>query len=126
MIDELVRYFDLQSERRPAPQRGAVKSVAGGPAKHAPILPQYGAVALGVLADPMIRSYAESETFNFDPWGLLARTGFALVMAILLLPAVYKNAFDPGKPILVQLCALFTSGAGWQSLFQGAAAAATG
>jgi hypothetical protein len=36
-------------------------------------------------------------------------------MAIALLPAVYKNAFDPDKPILIQLCALFASGLGWQS-----------
>lgn len=123
MSNAIIRYFDLQSEQR-LPPRGAVKGAPRGPAKHAPVLPQYGAVALGVLADPMIRSYVESETFSLDLWGLPARTGFALLMAILLLPAVYKNAFDPEKPILVQLCALFTSGAGWQSLFQGAAAAA--
>jgi hypothetical protein len=39
---------------------------------------------------------------------------------------VYKNAFDPDKPIVVQLCALFVSGLGWQSLFQTAVAAASG
>jgi hypothetical protein len=79
-----------------------------------------------IWADPVIRGYIESETINFDLTGLLARAGFALLMAILLLPAVYKNAFDPEKPILVQLCALFTSGVGWQSLFQAAATAAAG
>jgi hypothetical protein len=51
-------------------------------------LPQFGALALGVLADPVIRGYIESETINFDLTGLLARAGFALLMAILLLPAV--------------------------------------
>jgi hypothetical protein len=44
-------------------------------------------------------------------------------MAIAILPAVYKNAFDPDKPMLVQLCALFSSGLGWQSLFQAGATA---
>ena len=120
MLNEIVSYFDLQSERRSVtPRRAAGKTDA----KHEPVLPQYGAVALGVLADPLLRSYIDSQIFNFDFWSLLARSGFALLMAILLLPAVYKNAFDPEKPILVQLCALFTSGVGWQSLFQAAVGA---
>ena len=120
MLKEVIRYFDLQSERRSVtPRRAAGKTDA----KHAPVLPQYGAVALGVLADPLLRSYIDSQAFNFDFGSLLARSGFALLMAILLLPAVYKNAFDPEKPIFVQLCALFTSGVGWQSLFQTATAA---
>jgi hypothetical protein len=89
-------------------------------------LPQYGAVALGVLVDPLLRNYIALDKFNFDFGGLPGRTGFALLMAIVLLPAVYKNAFDPDKPMLVQLCALFVSGLGWQSLFQTAVTAAGG
>ena len=124
MLNEIVRYFDLQSESRPqAPMARAPGPAA--PSEHAPVLPQYAAVAAGVLVDPLLRSYIDSQTFNFDFWSLVTRAGFALVMAILLLPAVYKNAFDPEKPILVQLCALFTSGVGWQSLFQTAATAAS-
>jgi hypothetical protein len=126
MLNDIVRYFDLQSPRRPSPggadRTARTRNFTAGPrAQHAPVLPQYGAVAAGVLVDPLLRSFIDSETFNFDFWSFLARAGFALLMAILLLPAVYKNAFDPDKPLLVQLCALFTSGVGWQSLFQTAA-----
>ncbi|MGH6805033.1 MAG: hypothetical protein ACREC3_16970 [Methyloceanibacter sp.] len=131
MLNDIVRYFDLQSPQRSVTPKGVTAAPrtkhAGEPsAKHAPVLPQYAAVATGVLVDPLLRSYIDSATFNFDFWSLLARAGFALLMAILLLPAVYKNAFDPDKPLLVQLCALFTSGVGWQSLFQTAAEAAGG
>jgi hypothetical protein len=131
MLNEIVRYFDLQSRQRPPKPSGAklpsgAARMAGTDHHHAPVLPQYAAVAAGVLVDPLLRSYIDSETFNFDFWSFLARAGFALLMAILLLPAVYKNAFDPDKPLLVQLCPLFTSGVGWQSLFQTAATAAGG
>ncbi len=131
MLNDIVRYFDLHSRQRSVTPKGVTaaprtKRAAEPSAKHAPVLPQYAAVAAGVLVDPLLRSYIDSETFNFDFWSLLARAGFALLMAILLLPAVYKNAFDPDKPLLVQLCALFTSGVGWQSLFQTAATAAGG
>jgi hypothetical protein len=87
------------------------------------VLPQYGAVALGVLADPLLRSYIKTNEFGLDVSSAAGRTAFALLMAIVLLPAVYKNAFDPDKPLLVQLCALFVSGLGWQSLFQTAVTA---
>jgi hypothetical protein len=127
MVNAIVRYFDLQSERRAVAPKRAAKGAAAEPApKHAAVLPQYGAVALGVLADPLLRNYIETHQFALDFAGVAGRTGFALLMAIALLPAVYKNAFDPDKPMLVQLCALFASGLGWQSLFQAGATAATG
>jgi hypothetical protein len=121
MLNEIVNYFDLQSDRSFAAASGTA-----APPEHAPVLPQYGAVSLGVSVDPLLRNYISSGAFNFDFGSLLGRTGFALLMAIVLLPAVYKNAFDPDKPILVQLCALFVSGLGWQSLFQTAVKAAAG
>jgi hypothetical protein len=89
------------------------------------VLPQYVALALGVVADPVLRQYIETKSFTLDVAGIAAGTGFALLMAIAILPAVYKNAFDPDKPMLVQLCALFSSGLGWQSLFQAGATAVT-
>jgi hypothetical protein len=123
MLNEIVRYFDLQADSRlTAPGR---KAAAGGAGKHAAVLPQYGAVTLGVLADPVLRQYIETKSFAIDLSTVAAGTAFALLMAIAILPAVYKNAFDPDKPILIQLCALFASGLGWQSLFQAGATAVT-
>jgi hypothetical protein len=128
MPNPIVRYFDLRSPAgtvRPGrgPAVSAAKRAAAPSAEHAAVLPQYGAVTLGVLADPLLRNYIETQSFTLDFAGIAARTGFALLMAIALLPAVYKNAFDPDKPILIQLCALFASGLGWQSLFQAGATA---
>jgi hypothetical protein len=117
----MLDYFDLQSGRRRA--GGEVKGLTGE--KYAPVLPQYVALSLGVVADPVLRQYIETKSFALDVPGIAAGTGFALLMAIAILPAVYKNAFDPDKPILVQLCALFSSGLGWQSLFQAGATAVT-
>jgi len=122
MLNEVIRYFDLQSERRSLLPRGQ----AAGDSPHAPVFPQYGALTLGVLVDPFLRKYIASGVFDFDFAFFVGRTSFALLMAIVLLPAVYRNAFDPDKPILVQLCALFVSGLGWQSLFQTAVKATTG
>jgi hypothetical protein len=71
------------------------------------------------LAEPLLRQFIETKSFALDVAGIAAGTGFALLIAIAILPAVYKNAFDPDKPVLVQLCALFASGLGWRSLFLG-------
>ena len=128
MLNAVASYFDLRSPTgtvRPArpPAASAEKRAAAPTVEHAAVLPQYGAVTLGVLADPLLRNYIETQSFTLDFAGIAARTGFALLMAIALSPAVYKNAFDPDKPILIQLFALFASGLGWQSLFQAGATA---
>jgi hypothetical protein len=124
VTNAIIDYFDLRSTFGAlSPGQSPPKAAA---AQHAAVLPQYGAVALGVLADPLLRNYIATQHFGLDAAVIATRTGFALLMAIALLPAVYKNAFDPEKPILVQLCALFASGLGWQSLFQAGATAATG
>ena len=75
------------------------------------------------LGRPAAPQLYRDPSFALDIAGIAAGTGFALLMAIAILPAVYKNAFDPDKPILIQLCALFASGLGWQSLFQAGATA---
>jgi hypothetical protein len=121
MLGRIVDYFDLQSGRRT--RAGDYQGLTER--QYAPVLPQYFAVALGVVADPVLRQYIETKSFALDVPSIAAGTGFALLMAIAILPAVYKNAFDPDKPILVQLCALFSSGLGWQSLFQAGATAIT-
>jgi hypothetical protein len=111
MLNHLIRYFDLQSGHRQVVAKGQ------GSAPHAPVFPQYIAVSLGVFIEPLLRDYIATGSWHFDCSALLGRMIFGLIVGIILLPAVYKSAFDPQKPLAVQLAALFPLGIGWQSLF---------
>ena len=111
MLNQLIRYFDLQSAHRQLVARGQAA------ADHAPVLPQYLVVSLGVVVEPLLRDYIASGTWHVDWSALVGRAFFGLIVGVILLPAVYKSAFDPQKPVLVQLAALFPLGIGWQSLF---------
>ncbi|MEH2552359.1 hypothetical protein V1283_009004 [Bradyrhizobium sp. AZCC 2262] len=113
-INSVIAYFDLQSERRSNVPVGH----SSDKHEYAPVVPQYLALALGVLTDPFLRNYIAAGAFNFSLQTAGGRSIFALLIALVLLPAVYRNAFDPDRPISVQLCALFVSGLGWQSVFQ--------
>lgn len=115
MLNTILRYFDLQSN-----QRTGVATGHSARKKHAPVLPQYIAVAAGVVAEPLLRAYIQTGVFSTDWSSLAGRIIFGLIVAIILLPAAYKSAFDPAKPVLVQLAALFPVGIGWQSLFTAA------
>jgi hypothetical protein len=66
MLNNVVRYFDLRAPTgmvRPArgPAVSATKRGAAPAMEHAAVLPQYGAVTLGVLADPVLRNYIETK-----------------------------------------------------------------
>ncbi len=112
MIDNLLRYLDLQSEHRllnvTAPGKGA-KS------KALPVIPQYIALVLGITIQPYWLAFQETGNWNFD--GLVSWLIFALITAVTIFPAVYKKTFDPSSNLFVQLCTIFSSGVGWQSLF---------
>jgi hypothetical protein len=113
-IAPILRYFDLQSHRRPVhgPRR------SDGPMQPAPVIPQYLALAAGVAVQPFLSLYIEQRVWGITLTATLAQVAFGLVMAVCIFPGVYKNAFDPAKPLFVQLCAIFTAGIGWQSLFK--------
>lgn len=115
MLNEIIRYFDLQSAVRVTMAEGHV-----GGRKYAPILPQYAVVSAGVIVEPLLRGYVSNGAWNYVGSQFLGRVVFGLIVGIILLPSVYKSAFDPEKPILVQLAALFPLGIGWQSLFTSA------
>lgn len=118
-LNSVIQYFDLVSDLRP---RGAVGTSRGK--KLPPVLPQYIAVVLGILIQPFFSSYQESGDWGFE--GILARLLFALIAGIVILPGVYKNSFDPEKPIFIQLCLLFVAGMGWESLLSTAITAVGG
>lgn len=107
-MNAVAAYFDLS--REPTRTRNV--------SDKAPVIPQYVALALGVIAEPFVHEYIKSHTVTLSLLG--PQVIFGLIIAIIIFPGVYRNAFDQEKPIMVQLCAIFASGVGWQSLFQAA------
>lgn len=135
--DRISSYFDLRT-RSGAGQTGGVEPAAGSttadttqpvpkakPDSPPAVWPQWLALTLGVVVQPFLSNYRETGNWSiagFEPWGWLL---FALIVAVILFPAIYRNAFDPTKPIFVQMIPIFTSGLGWEALF-GAAVKAGG
>lgn len=115
MLNRIFRYFDLQSAQRTTIAVGYKSS-----AHHAPVLPQYLSVCAGIIVEPFLRHYIESAHWIADFSTLWERVVFGLIVGVVILPGVYKATFDPKKPVLVQLAALFPLGIGWQSLFTSA------
>jgi hypothetical protein len=79
-------------------------------------LPQYISLILGILIQPFFSAYQHAGHWNFV--GFSGRILFALIIGLAIFPAVYKSAFDPEKPLFVQLCAIFAAGMGWESLLK--------
>jgi hypothetical protein len=60
-------------------------------------------------------NYQNNKVWNFDGFG--GWLIFAIMVGIMVFPSVYyKMGFDPEKPLFVQLCAIFSSSTGWESL----------
>jgi hypothetical protein len=118
-INRIIRYFDLQSAAR----TGAPVPHAAGGTLSAPVFPQYAALVLGVVVQPYLHYYVEHGSWALTYSTVIGRIVFGVFVGLIALPGVYKNAFDPEKPIAVQLCAVFAAGLGWQSLIQAGAKA---
>jgi len=78
--------------------------------------PQYLALVTGILIQPFFTSYQQTGTWNFV--GVTGRILFAVIVGVAIFPAVYRRAFDPAKPLFVQLCAIFAVGMGWESILR--------
>jgi hypothetical protein len=110
LLNTIIGYFDLQSARR-QPDPEAFKR--SHPNAH--IVWQYLALVAGILIQPFLARYSAAKIWDFH--GFSGWLLFALIVGLVIFPGVYKKAFDPASsPILVQLCAIFASGIGWQSL----------
>ena len=120
-LESVIRYFDLASETRP---KKAI-SVADGAGKPAPWIPQYIALVLGIVVQPPFEHFRNTNPHVWAFQSIPAWIPFALIVAVVIFPALYKNAFDPTKPIFVQLCTIFASGLGWQALLETAVKAAS-
>ena len=113
-MSELLSYFDLTAGL--AARRIAGPTIPERP----PILPQYLALGAGVAIAPLVHQLARAETI--DPSAAIDLPLLVgLIAAILVFPPAYRNAFDPERPLLAQLAAIFLWGIGWQSLLGAAA-----
>lgn len=81
------------------------------------MLPQYVALVFGVLVQPFLENFRTTGEWNADWTSLLKWGVFALLVGLIIFPSVYRKAFDPGQPKLVQFCIIFVAGIGWQALF---------
>lgn len=104
---ELTRYFDLQTRRERSVDKGSSSRVLTW-------WPQYLALVSGVALQPFFEAYQQTQRWNIH--GALGRLVFAVIVGLIIFPSVYRGAFDPDKPIFLQLCAIFAAGMGWQSL----------
>jgi hypothetical protein len=111
MINEIVRYFDINSHIRPT-------RPVGKAAKEDTVelhwFPQWVALLLGVLIQPFFQGFRTTGHWSFaSSWGWVL---FALIASFILFPAIYRRAFDAGKPVIVLLAPIFTAGLGWESM----------
>ena len=110
MINNLLHYLDLQSGNRQLTviAKNKEKSVP------LPVIPQYIALVLGIMIQPYLVTFQNTGHWKFDD--LVNWLIFALITAVTIFPTVYKKTFDPSSSLFVQLCTIFSSGVGWQSL----------
>lgn len=118
-MNRIIRYFDLQSARR-----GRAAGYRGGASLS--VFRQYFSLVLGIAAQPFLAQFQITHKWSLDYGEWVSWFVFAIITGLLIFPAVYKNAFDPGKPHFVQFCAIFAAGVGWKSLLTAAAKAGVG
>jgi len=109
----LKSYFDLNSGVGRRTRKPSALDVAPKSPKY--VLPQYLALVLGVIIQPFLQSFQKDGHWP-DLGSICGRLVFGIIVGILIFPGVYKNAWDPEKPLFVQLCAIVASGLGWQTL----------
>lgn len=117
----MLGYFDLA--HNPRVVMTIKPAEANRQTAHAPVIPQYVALLLGIAVQPIFDSYRHTGEFNLT--GLTSWAIISMIIALMIFPSVYKAAFDPTRPLFVQLCTIFTAGIGWQSLLQTAQAASS-
>ena len=79
---------------------------------------QWFVLLLGIVIQPFFTSYKETGDFawNYD-WKFLL---FAIIVAFVAFPGIYRKAFDSDQPKWIQVIPIFTAGLGWQTLVDAA------
>jgi hypothetical protein len=124
-VESVARYFDILSDARPDVARsGNVALAETAKTENLSWIPQWLALLAGVVIQPYFAGYQKTSSWAFAGfWGWLAASA---IIALVVFPAVYRGAFDPTKPWIVQIVPIFTAGLGWNTLFLTAMKAATG
>jgi hypothetical protein len=115
-INNILRYFDLQSQRRGKP-------IGHDASTSLTVFPQYIALVLGIIAQPFMASFQTTGVWDVTFESLINWSVFAIITGLLVFPGVYRKAFDAGQPKFIQWCAIFAAGIGWKSLISTAAKA---
>jgi hypothetical protein len=119
-MKKIIDYFDIYNQIRPTVSE---RTTEGTPERDVPWPFQWLALLAGILIQPSFAYYQSHGVWKFD--GFVGWMGFAVITAVIVFPAVYRNSFDPAKPVFIQIIPIFTAGLGWQSLLTTAAKAAT-
>lgn len=118
-MNSLIRYFDILANVRPTSARAFSDS-----GKKLHWVPQWIALVLGIIIQPSFDHYRQHREWVFT--GIYGWALFALIVSIMIFPSVYRNAFDPEKPLFVQLGPIFVAGMGWEALLETVGKAAGG
>jgi len=87
-----------------------------------PVLVQYVALLLGIVVQPFFARFQETGSWSLElTWGWIL---FAVIVGLVVFPAVYRRSFGADKPAFVQFCVTFAGGMGWESLLSTGAKAA--
>lgn len=108
--EKIIDYFDLSKSITKRTTRDLKNNNSNY------VLPQYFALTLGVFVQPFLENYQLHGEWG-DTKSLLGRAIFGLIIGLAIFPSVYKRSWDNSKPIFVQLCAIFSAGLGWQTIF---------
>jgi hypothetical protein len=108
---KVFRYFDLTSSVGGIPASDTFRGRARGTFSW---LPQYLALIAGIVVQPYLSRYMTDAVWTFK--GLPGWFFASIFVGLIAFPAVYKNSLDPEKPVFVQLCVIFATGMGWQTL----------
>lgn len=113
-MNKVLEYFDLGSDARRRQAAIQPLAAANGQPQEIHWLPQYIALLLGILVQPMFQKYMATGKWDVNGFGgwLIA----SAVVSAMAFPGVYKKTFEADKPLFVQLCVIFTAGTGWQTL----------
>ncbi len=82
---------------------------------------QWIALLIGVLIQPFFSFYKEhgsiiwNEAYKNKEFMI-----FAVIVAVIVFPSIYRKAFDSDRPKWIQMIPIFTAGLGWQTLVDSA------